>query len=122
MSTAIAGHKRRANAAPRRRPRRRVQPRVGPSRIRWDRVGRIALVLVLFGVMVSYLNPMVSLLEAWQGSKSSEQQLSQLKQEKVELTRQLRDASSPATLEREARRLGMVKPGEHAYVVKNLDR
>ena len=103
-------------------PRRRVQRRVGPSRIRWDRVGRIALVLVLFGVMVSYLNPMVSLLEAWQGSKSSEQQLAQLKQERVELRTQLREASSPATLEREARRLGMVKPGEHAYVVKNLDR
>jgi len=111
-----------AYAPSRRRPRRRVQRRVGPSRIRWDRVGRIALVLVLFGVMVSYLNPMVSLLEAWQGSKSSEQQLSQLKQERVALTGQLREASSPATLEREARRLGMVKPGEHAYVVKNLDR
>ncbi len=76
--------------------------------------------LVLFGVMVSYLNPLVNLLEAWQGSKSSEQQLSQLKQEKVELTKQLRQASSPAMLEREARRLGMVQPGEHAYVVKGL--
>ncbi len=76
--------------------------------------------LVLFGVMVSYLNPMVNLLQAWQGSKSSDQELAQLKQEKVELTRQLRDASSPASLEREARRLGMVKPGEHAYVVKGL--
>ncbi|HEX5820355.1 MAG TPA: septum formation initiator family protein [Solirubrobacterales bacterium] len=110
----------RAYAAPRRAPRRRVQRRAGPSRIRWDRVGRIALVLVLFGVMVSYLNPMVNLLQAWQGSKSSDQELAQLKQEKVELTRQLRDASSPASLEREARRLGMVKPGEHAYVVKGL--
>ncbi len=74
--------------------------------------------LVLFGVMVSYLNPLVNLLQAWQGSRSSDQELAQLKQEKVQLTGQLRDASSPASLEREARRLGMVKPGEHAYVVK----
>src|SRR5262249_15627297 len=73
----------RAYAAGRRAPRRRVQRRAGPSRIRWDRVGRIALVLVLFGVMVSYLNPMVNLLEAWQGSKSSDQELAQLKQQKV---------------------------------------
>jgi cell division protein FtsB len=101
-------------------PRRRVRRRVGPSRIRWDRVGRIALVLVLFGVMVSYLNPLVNLLQAWQGSKASEQQLAQLKQEKVELTRQLREVSSPAMLEREARKLGMVRPGEHAYVVHGL--
>jgi len=105
----------RAYAAP-----RRVRRRVGPSRIRWDRIGRIALVLVLFGVMVSYLNPLVNLLEAWQGSKSSEAQLTQLKQEKVDLVHELRDASSPATLEREARRLGMVRPGEHAYVVHHL--
>ncbi len=102
------------------RSRRRVRRRVGPSRIRWDRVGRIALVLVLFGVMVSYLNPLVSLFQAWQGSKASEAQLSQLERQKAELTRQLREVSSPITLQREARRLGMVKPGEHAYVVHGL--
>jgi cell division protein FtsB len=101
-------------------PRRRVRRRAGPSRIRWDRVGRIALVLVLFGVMVSYLNPLVNLVQAWQGSRSSSSELVQLKQERLDLTRQLREASSPATLEREARRLGMVKPGEHAYVVHGL--
>ncbi len=76
--------------------------------------------LVLFGVLISYLNPLVNLLDAWQGSKASQQQLIELKREKFELTRQLEDASSPATLEREARRLGMVKPGEHAYVVHGL--
>ncbi|HEY1238875.1 MAG TPA: septum formation initiator family protein [Solirubrobacterales bacterium] len=92
----------------------------GPSRIRWDRLGRIVLVLVLFGVMVSYLNPLVNLVQAWQGSKSSDAQLAQLKQERLELTHRLRDVSSPAALEREARRLGMVKPGEHAYIVHGL--
>ena len=94
-----------------------MRRRSGPSRIRWDRLGRIALVLVLFLVLVSYLNPLVNLLQAWQGSKSSDAQLAQLKQEKVELTNQLREVSSPAALEREARRLGMVQPGEHAYIV-----
>jgi cell division protein FtsB len=99
-----------------------VGRRAGPSRIRWDRLGRIALVLVLFAVLVSYLNPLVNLLQAWQGSKSSTAELAQLKQERVELTRRLREVSSPATLEREARRLGMVKPGEHAYIVHGLGR
>ena len=97
-----------------------MRRRVGPSRVRWDRIGRIALVLVLFAVMVSYLNPLVNLLEAWQGSKSSDAQLAQLKREKVEHVQRLREDSSPATLEREARRLGMVQPGEHAYVVHGL--
>jgi cell division protein FtsB len=119
-SSTNGGHTHRRRTKPRRAPRRRVQRRVGPSRIRWDRVGRIALVLVLFGVLVSYLNPLVNLVEAWQGSKSSEQQLTQLKQEQTQLRGQLREVSSPATLEREARRLGMVEPGEHAYVVHGL--
>jgi cell division protein FtsB len=119
-SSTNGGHKHRRRTKPRRAPRRRVQRRVGPSRIRWDRVGRIALVLVLFGVLVSYLNPLVNLVEAWQGSKSSEQQLTQLKQEQTQLRGQLREVSSPATLEREARRLGMVEPGEHAYVLHGL--
>jgi cell division protein FtsB len=100
--------------------RRRVRKRVSPSRIRWDRLGRIVLVLVLFGVLVSYLNPVVNLLQAWQGSKASEAELAQLKRERVELTDRLREVSRPATLEREARRLGMVKPGEHAYIVHGL--
>jgi cell division protein FtsB len=99
---------------------RRVRRRSGPSRIRWDKLGRIALVLVLFVVLISYLNPLVNLFQAWQGSKSSEAQLGQLKKERLALKDQLRDVSSPAALEREARRLGMVKPGEHAYIVHGL--
>ncbi|HET9120020.1 MAG TPA: septum formation initiator family protein [Solirubrobacterales bacterium] len=100
--------------------RRRVRRKSGPSRIRWDKLGRIVLVLVLFFVLVSYLNPLVNLMQAWQGSKSSNEQLAQLKQERTQLREQLRDVSSPAALEREARRLGMVKPGEHAYIVHGL--
>ena len=100
--------------------RRGVRRRTGPSRIRWDKLGRIVLVLVLFFVLVSYLNPLVNLVQAWQGSKSSNAQLAQLKQERLQLKEQLRDVSSPAALEREARRLGMVQPGEHAYIVHGL--
>ena len=70
--------------------------------------------------MTLTIQPLNPLLEAWQGAKSSDAQLAQLKREKVELAQRLREVSSPATLEREARRLGMVKPGEHAYVVHGL--
>jgi cell division protein FtsB len=103
------------------RRNRRVRRRVGRSRVRWDRIGRIALVLVLFGVLVSYLNPVVNLVDAWSDSKAGEERLASLKQENSELQQQVREASSPLTLEREARRLGMVKPGEHAYVIRGLD-
>jgi cell division protein FtsB len=99
---------------------RRVRRRVGPSRIRWDRVGRVALVLVLFGVMVSYLNPLVNLVDAWRDSKASEERLIELRAKHDKLTQQVRDAGTPLVLEREARKLGMVRPGERAYVVRGL--
>lgn len=110
----------RAYAARRAAPRR-ARRRVGPSRVRWDRIGRIALVLVLFGVMVSYLNPVVNLFDAWRDSKASEQGLVELKAEHAGLEQQLERAQDPLTLEREARRLGLVKPGERAYVIRGLD-
>ena len=105
----------------RRAPRRRVRRKVGPSRIRWDRVGRIALVLVLFGVMVSYLNPMVNLVDAWRDSKTGKEQLLQPQSQNAGLKNQVDRAKEPITLEREARKLGMVKPGERAYVVRGIE-
>jgi cell division protein FtsB len=89
--------------------------------VRWDRIGRVALVLVLFGVLVSYLNPLVNLFDAWRDSKAGEERLVDLKQENAQLQEELRAAQSPLTMEREARRLGMVRPGERAYVIRGLD-
>ena len=103
-----------------RAPRRRARQRVGPSRVRWDRVGRVALVMVLFGVMVSYLNPVVNLIDAWSDAGASKERLAELKYKHEKLLDEVRDASSPLTVEREARKLGMVRPGEHAYVVHDL--
>ena len=102
-------------------PRRRVGRRVGPSRVRWDRVGRIALVLVLFGVLMSYLNPVVNLIDAWRDSKAGEERLVELQHEQASLEEQVEKASSPLTVEREARRLGMIQAGERSYVVHGLD-
>lgn len=101
------------------RSRRKVGRRIGPSRVRWDRIGRIALVIVLFAVMVSYLNPAMNLFRAWQDSRSSKQQLIELKAENQQLQQQLHDASNPAVVEREARRLGMARYSERAYVVRS---
>lgn len=101
--------------------RRRVRRRVGPSRIRWDRVGRVALTLVLFGVLVSYLNPLVNLVDAWRDSGASKEQLARLKTQNEKLEAKVRAANSRVVVEREARRLGMVRPGERAYVIRNLN-
>ena len=81
----------------------------------------MALVLVLFGVLVSYLNPVVNLVDAWRDSRVSEEKLAELQRENVALEQQVDDAASPLTVEREARRLGMVRPGERSYVIRGFD-
>jgi cell division protein FtsB len=80
----------------------------------------VALVLVLFGVMVSYLNPVVNLVDAWRDSKVGEERLVELQRENASLSAQVEKAEDPLTMEREARKLGMVKPGEQAYVIDGL--
>ena len=43
-----------------------------------------------------------------------------MKAENVELRERLRALRDPGALEREARKLGMVRAGERAYVIENL--
>jgi cell division protein FtsB len=90
------------------------------TRVNWDRFGRVALVLVLFAVLVSYLNPVVNFIHAWHDSKASKVKLDQLARENAELRSRVDQDSSDAVMVREARKLGMVRPGERAYVVHNL--
>jgi cell division protein FtsB len=75
-------------------------------------------VFVLFGVLVSYLNPVVNLVDAWRDSNTSKENLVQLKEENAELKAQVQHAATGPVLEREARKMGMVKPGERLYVVE----
>jgi hypothetical protein len=89
--------------------------------VRWDRIGRTALVLVLFAVLVSYLNPLVNLFDAWRDSKAGEERLVELQRENAELRLQVSDAGSTMTMQREARKLGMIRPGERAYVIDLSD-
>ncbi len=80
----------------------------------------MVLVIVLFCVLASYLNPLVNLVDAWRDSKASTAELRELRVENQRLRGRVQDASSPAVLEREARRQGMARPGERAYVVRGL--
>jgi hypothetical protein len=69
------------------RYRARVAPRAAPrrSRIRWDRLGRIVLVLVLFAVLVSYVNPVVNLVDSWRDSRAERERLDDVRDQNREL-------------------------------------
>jgi cell division protein FtsB len=89
-------------------------------RVRWDRVGRTALLLVLVAVALAYVGPARSLLSTWHEQNAKQAQVQQLQQEHDALLRRARELRDPRTVQAEARRLGMVKPGERSYVVSDL--
>lgn len=110
----------------RRRYKARVAPRKGQgrttaSRIQWDRVGRIALVLVVFLILASYVKPTINLISTWRESKAAEQELAELKRENAKLEKRAELLKTPAAAMAEARKLGMVGPGEQAFKVSGLE-
>jgi cell division protein FtsB len=89
----------------------------GASGIRWDRVGRVALVAMLFAIVLLYVAPIRNWIQQSGTAQHQQQRLDQLKQENARLEGRLRYLKRPDAIDREARRLGMVKRGERAFVV-----
>jgi cell division protein FtsB len=88
--------------------------------VRWDRVGRVALLLLLAGVALAYVGPARSLLSTWQDSHAKQTQLHALEREHEALLSRAKSLRDPRTVEAQARRLGLVRPGERSYVVRGL--
>lgn len=102
-------------AAAARSARRRPAPG-----IRWDRVGRVALLIVLALLVLLYIKPASSYVSTWKESKQRKEEVRRLERENAALRARRAELRDDDALELEARRLGMVKPGERAYVVKGL--
>lgn len=76
--------------------------------------------LVLFAVLVSYVKPVINLFDTWQESKAAAQHLQELQTENAQLEKRAKLLNTPAAAMREARKLGMVGPGEQAYKITGL--
>jgi cell division protein FtsB len=108
-----------------RRSRSAPRPIAVPGRapnIRWDRVGRCALLLVLIAIVGLYIGPSLSYFSAWRESRARQGVVAKLEREQERLKERRSELRSPRILDQEARKLGMVKPGEQAYVIGNLPR
>ena len=90
--------------------------------IRWDRVARLSLLMALALVLLLYVRPAARYLEAWQLSRDTRGELQELRSDNAHLRERRRELKRPARVELEARRLGMARPGERAYVVRGLPR
>jgi cell division protein FtsB len=89
-------------------------------RVRWDRVGRTGLLLLLVLVAGLYVGPARSFFTTLHSSHAKQAQLQRLQREHARLLGEARRLRKPAMLAAEARRLGMVLPGERSYVVRDL--
>ena len=91
-----------------------------PARIRWDRLGRIALLFVLALVIYLYIGPTSAWISTYRESKQRNAAVAELEREHAALLRRRNELRKPETLERMARELGMVRAAEKAYVVSGL--
>jgi cell division protein FtsB len=88
--------------------------------VRWDRVGRLALLLVLVALIYLYASAGVRMLSTWQQSRHDRAAVSALQREHARLARQRRSLVGQSALEAEARQLGLIHAGEQPYVVSGL--
>jgi cell division protein FtsB len=92
------------------------------ARVRWDRLGRVALLVVLGGILLLYVGPAHSYWQTWHEARARQAQLQRAEREHRVLLARRHALRDPASLMRDARRLGMVRQGERAFVVANLPR
>ena len=88
--------------------------------VRWDRIGRLALLFVGLLLIYLYINPLRTYLATWQEARTKRAEVSQLQREHDALVKRSRALRAAGSIETEARRLGMVRRDERAYIVRGL--
>jgi cell division protein FtsB len=90
--------------------------------IRWDRLGRVFLLAVLFVILLMYVSPLTRWVTQKNTAKEDTIELRQLEATNSGLKSRLKSLQSPQALELKARNLGMVRPGERPFVIEDLPR
>ena len=92
------------------------------TNIRWDRLGRLALLGTLIVILLLYISPAKHWLQQSSTAGAQRQELDDLTRENTQLKQRVHALKDPGALEREARKMGMVRQGERAYVIEKLPR
>lgn len=100
------------------RPKRRAvprRPRIGRRRLRL-----LWAVAIVGAAVYLYYRPLSSYLETSSDLANRQAEVEALRQERSALQLRLANSTSVKATEREARRLGYVRPGEQLFVVKGV--
>jgi cell division protein FtsB len=109
---ATRASRRPARPAPRRKVRRVKKP---AHALRW-----IGLV-VLLAVAVGYVQPLRAYRDATANVTKREAEVERIASANVRLGQSIEETATPEFVERQARKLGLVKPGERLYIVTGID-
>ena len=116
MPAASASH-----ARPRRaRSGTRPTAATAAARVRWDRLGRIAMLCVMIALAYLYISAGVRMFSTWRQAHHDSAVVHKLESEHRSLVGQHNKLSSQGALEGSARQLGLMRQGEQPYVVTHL--
>jgi cell division protein FtsB len=90
------------------------------GRVRWDRVGRVSLLVVVAVVAGLYVQRGIAYFSVRSQADQQRAIVQQLSRSNASLRAQQRSLNDPATILSDARALGMVRPGEHPYEITGL--
>ncbi|HEY1715102.1 MAG TPA: septum formation initiator family protein [Solirubrobacteraceae bacterium] len=112
---ATATPRRNPRPAPRKRPRVVARPPL--LRVRWERVGRIGLLVVLAVVVGLYVEHTLSYFATRSQAQQQRTVVTRLTRQNAALTKEQKALNSPSMIIAQARALGMVRPNERPYVI-----
>jgi hypothetical protein len=95
-------------------PRRRRRPARSALALRWLGVA------VFVAIALSYIHPLRSYQAARARVDERRSDLAALERDNLQLERRLALSGKDLFVEREARRIGLVRPGERLYIVKGV--
>ena len=102
------------------RTKSRRAARAGHRR-QWLSVRRLVALALLLLVTLLYAGPLRSYYDKRELVRHEHERVALLRAQHDELTQKLKRARTAEAIERSARRLGYVKPGERLYIVKGID-
>jgi cell division protein FtsB len=99
------------------RGRRRTSRRRSRSALALRWIGAIVLVVIAVG----YVQPLRAYRDAQDDVAVRRAQVDRIARANAELEERLAEAGTSKFVEREARRLGLVKPGERLFIITGID-
>ncbi|MGH2903300.1 MAG: hypothetical protein ACRDK7_06925 [Solirubrobacteraceae bacterium] len=90
------------------------------ARVRWDRLGRVAMLCVLVVLAYLYLSAGIHLLGTYRQARGARAKVATMEHEHASLLRRHEALASPGAVEAQARKLDMMKRDERPFIVNDL--